>query len=112
MEICLHFHPRQLIERFDDVGALRDEGQVSASVMDIRGPERCGKMSARLAPSPRDEAPGRTRRDEGGVGGGKKSTWRRKEKLKGIGREGSGEDYRDNKWGDSMYSTQEFTKGG
>ncbi len=41
---------------FDDVSALRSERQVTASVTDIRGPQRCGEMSARLAPSPCDEA--------------------------------------------------------
>lgn len=44
------------VSHFDDVCALRSEGQVSASVTDIRGPQRCGEMSARLAPSPCDEA--------------------------------------------------------
>lgn len=88
MEICLHFHPRQLIERFDDVGALRDEGQVSASVMDIKGPERCGEMSARLAPSPPDEAPGRTRRDEVGVGGGQEEHMAKERKTEGDRKRG------------------------
>lgn len=44
------------VSHFDDVSALRSEGQVSASVTDIRGPQHCGEMSAQLAPSPCDEA--------------------------------------------------------